>query len=152
RYEVGMISEYPRDFKTLAGALFRKAMPGETDPVLTQWETKHDGLYATNGAVLAVIRKSSPSRTDPDLFIFGLPAAFRGYYPGYANALETQKDRFTWAILKAHTINKGGYVQLQSNNPFNRPEINFKYFDEGTDTGGDDLEAVVQGILFVQRF
>ena len=152
RYEVGMISEYPRDFKTLAGALFRKPRAGESDPVLTQWETQHDGLYATNGGVVSVIRKSSPSRTDPDLFIFGLPAAFKGYFPGYANALEAQKDRFTWAILKAHTINKGGYVQLKSTNPFERPEINFQYFDEGTDTGGDDLEAVVQGILFVRRF
>jgi choline dehydrogenase len=152
RYEVGMISEYPHDFKTLGTALFRKPAPGEDDPALDEYLARHDGLYATNGAIVAVIRKSTSSRTDPDLFIFGLPATFKGYYPGYADALEIQKNRFTWAILKAHTVNKGGYVRLRSTSPFERPEINFKYFDEGTDAGGDDLESVVQGVLFVQRF
>ena len=46
------------------------------------------GIYATNGAVLAIIRRSSPDKDDPDLFIFGLPASFKGYFPGYADALE----------------------------------------------------------------
>jgi choline dehydrogenase len=152
RYEVGLISEYPHDFKTLEGSLFRKPKPGEVDPSLDEWKANHDGLYATNGGIVAIIRKSSLSRTDPDLFIFGLPAAFRGYFPGYDKALEAQPDRFTWAILKAHTKNKGGFVKLRSTDPFAIPEINFKYFDEGTDKGGDDLEAVIQGVLFAQRF
>ena len=152
RYEVGLISDYPHDFKTLEGSLFRKPAAGEKDPVLDEWKEHHDGLYATNGGIVAIIRKSSFSRIDPDLFIFGLPAAFKGYFPGYADTLEAQKNRFTWAILKAHTINKGGYVRLRSKDPYTRPEINFKYFDEGTDQGGDDLEAVVQGVLFVRRF
>ena len=152
RYEVGLISEYPHDFKTLEGSLFRKPAAGEDDVALDEWKANHDGLYATNGGIVSIIRKSSPSRTDPDLFIFGLPAAFRGYFPGYANTLEAHQNRFTWAILKAHTINKGGYVRLRSKDPFAQPEINFKYFDEGTDKGGDDLEAVVQGVLFVRRF
>jgi choline dehydrogenase len=32
-----------------------------------------------------------------------------------------------------------------------RPEINFKYFDEGSDPGGDDLAAMVEGVDFVRR-
>jgi choline dehydrogenase len=86
----------------------------------------------------------------PDLFVFGLPAAFRGYYPGYSQELERHKDRFTWAILKAHTRNQGGTVRLRSADPRDAPEINFHYFEEGSDSSGEDLDAVVSGIEFVR--
>jgi choline dehydrogenase len=152
RYELGFISEFPRDFKILGNYLFRKPRDGETDAALDRWEQHQDGLYATNGAIISVIRRSSPSLPNPDLFIFGLPASFKGYFPGYADRLEEQRNRFTWAILKGHTQNKGGYVQLRSPHPFDRPEINFKYFDEGTDEGGCDLQAMMEGIKFVRKF
>jgi choline dehydrogenase len=153
RYEVGLISEVPRNFTTLMNALFRMPRPGEHDPTFDRWKDHHDGLYATNGAVLSIIRKSSPSAAaPPDLFIFGLPASFHGYFPGYDEVLEAQQNRFTWAILKAHTKNQGGSVRLATGNPYDRPKINFAYFDEGTDKGGDDLNAVVEGISFVRRF
>jgi choline dehydrogenase len=151
RYEVGFISEFPANFKILGNNRFRKPEGTEPDDAaLAEWNAHKTGLYAINGAVIAVIRKSSPGREDPDLFIFGLPAAFKGYYPGYASRLEDEHNRFTWAILKAHTENTGGYVKLRSPDPFVPPEINFKYFDEGTDKGGDDLNAMVAGVNFVR--
>ncbi|APW59715.1 GMC family oxidoreductase [Paludisphaera borealis] len=153
RYELGFISEAPKNYTILSDYLFREPKPGEKDAALDQWKATHNGLYATNGAVLCVIRKSSHRADEnPDLFIFGLPAAFKGYFPGYADTLEQRRNRFTWAILKGHTRNKGGYVRLKSSDPFERPEINFKYFDEGTDEGGDDLAAMVEGVDFVRRF
>ena len=153
RYEVGIISDAPSNYTILGENRFRKPENGEQpDPALIQWEKDHTGVYSTNGAVISIIRRSSPSLDDPDLFIFGLPAAFKGYYPYYADTLESQHNKFTWAILKAHTKNKGGYVKLRSTDPFTRPEINFKYFEEGTDHGGDDLHAVVEGVNFVHQF
>ena len=58
----------------------------------------------------------------------------------------------TWLALKAHTVNRGGTVRLKSTNPFDRPEINFHYFDEGTDTSGEDLAAVVQSIKLARAW
>jgi choline dehydrogenase-like flavoprotein len=52
--------------------------------------------------------------------------------------------------LKAHTLNRAGTVKLQSADPRIPPEINFHYFDEGSDKDGRDLAAVVDGIRFVR--
>jgi choline dehydrogenase-like flavoprotein len=57
----------------------------------------------------------------------------------------------TWAILKAHTKNTAGEVRLRSADPRERPYVNFRYFDEGTDTQGEDLDSVVEGIKFVRK-
>ena len=54
-------------------------------------------------------------------------------------------------VLKAHTNNTGGTVTLRSDNPGDTPLINFRYFQEGTDTGGEDLKAVVEGVKLVRR-
>jgi choline dehydrogenase len=153
RYEVGVISEMTEDFSILQGLRFRlPAGDEQPDPALEQWLQHKSGIYATNGAVVAIVRRSSPDKSDPDLFIFGLPAAFKGYFPQYADALETAHDEFTWAILKGHTRNKGGTVSLASADPFTRPKVLFRYFDEGTDSEGDDLRSVVEGVKFVRAF
>jgi len=153
RYEVAVISEMTHDFSILQDLRFRLPAEGEEDdPALKQWKHDRGGLYATNGAVVAIVRRSSREKLDPDLFIFGLPAGFKGYYPQYADALENAHNEFTWAILKAHTRNQGGSVKLSSVDPLDRPTIDFHYFDEGTDHQADDLHAVVEGVKFVRAF
>ncbi|HVG61473.1 MAG TPA: GMC oxidoreductase [Hyalangium sp.] len=74
----------------------RASEPG--DPAYQLW-LKGQGVYTTNGAVLAVIKKSAPERSDPDLFIFALPGNFHGYYRGYSQDTERTKNYLTWAIL-----------------------------------------------------
>jgi choline dehydrogenase len=39
---------------------------------------------------------------------------------------------------------------LRSADPRETPKINFRYFEEGTDQEGEDLNAVVEGIKFVR--
>ena len=153
RYEVAVISEMRDDFSILTDCRFRMPVEGEEDdPALKQWKQDHGGLVlherSRRGDRPAIVRE----KLDPDLFIFGLPAAFKGYYPQYADALENAHNEFTWAILKAHNRNKGGVVKLASADPLERPQIDFHYFDEGTDTEGDDLRSVVEGVKFVREF
>jgi choline dehydrogenase-like flavoprotein len=112
---------------------------------IREW-LKGRGLYTTNGTTIALVKKSDPSLADPDLLIFGVPGDFRGYRPGYADDAVKRDDVFSWVILKAHTDNKGGTVKLKSANPRDKPEINFRYFEEGTDEDGSDLAAVVKGV------
>jgi choline dehydrogenase len=148
RYEVGVVYEMASDFSLLKGATFDgPVQDGPVDPFFTEWE-QGKGVYCTNGVVLAVIKKSAPSKPNPDLFVFGLPAMFKGYFRGYSDILEQHRNLFTWAVLKAHTENRGGTVKLKSADPFATPDIDFHYFDEGTDASGEDLEAVVEGIEF----
>jgi choline dehydrogenase len=94
------------------------------------------------------VKKSSVSNGDPDLFIFGAPGNFTGYFPGYSKAALADKKHFTWAVLKGHTENRAGTVTLRSTDPRDMPQIDFKYFDEGTGGGAAerDLTAVAEGV------
>ena len=151
RYEVGIVSQLAQPLALLKGATFEAPTPGDPpDPLFLEWE-KGTGVYTTNGATIAITKRSSPSKVDPDLFIFGLPTYFKGYYPGYSQALRHYQDIFTWAILKAHTKNTAGQVRLRSADPRDTPLIDFHYFSEGNDTAGEDLEAVVAGVKFVRQ-
>jgi choline dehydrogenase len=150
RYEVGVVNEMNQPFSLLDGSTFRAPEPGDPhDPQFTQW-LAGKGVYTTNGAVLAAVLRSAPNRAEPDLFVFALAGNFYGYFPGYSKIITEGHKYFTWAILKAHTNNTGGRVALRSNNPRDVPDINFHYFDEGTDTAGEDLESVINGVEFVR--
>jgi choline dehydrogenase len=146
RYEVSVVSRMRRGFSLLRGNRCRPPGPGEApDPAFREWQSGN-GIYATNGALAGIIRRSRRELSAPDLFIFGTLARFEGYYPGYSAELDQQHDYFTWAVLKAHTANRAGEVLLRSSDPREPPHIVFRYFDEGTDTEGGDLEAVVDGV------
>jgi choline dehydrogenase len=146
RYEVGVVSRMRAEFSLLRGLTFRPPRPGDApDPGYVDWLNKR-GVYTTNGALLGIVRRSRPELVSPDLFLFGLPARFTGYYPGYSQDLGQSTDVFTWAVLKAHTVNRAGSVLLRSADPCDPPDIRFRYFDEGDDRAGEDLDAVVTGI------
>jgi choline dehydrogenase len=151
RYEVGIVSKLNMPFELLKDASFTAPSNGAApDPAFADWE-QGKGVYTTNGAAIAVTKRSSPEKPDPDLFIFGLPSDFKGYYPGYSGALKRYKDMFTWAVLKAHTRNTAGEVKLRSDDPRDTPGIHFHYFSESNHTQGDDLRSVVEGVKFVRE-
>jgi choline dehydrogenase len=150
RYEIGVTTEMRANFQLLQGLTFRPPKPGETpDAAFSQWQ-RGTGIYATNGVAFGVVKRSSSEQVNPDLFIFGLPGYFAGYFPGYSRLFERKPNHFTWVILKAHTRNRGGTVTLRSADPTDVPEINFHYFGEGTDVEGADLRAVVDGVRFAR--
>lgn len=147
RYEVGVVNRMSFDpWEVLKGARFA---PG--DPQYSQWKQSRKGVYTTNGAVAAIIKRSVPDRPLPDLFCFALLGKFRGYFPGYSALFAEHLNYLTWAILKAHTNNTAGTVTLRSSDPRDPPHINFRYFDEGNDSNGEDLQSVVEGIKFVRQ-
>jgi choline dehydrogenase len=151
RYEVGVISQMSKPFALLKGATFKVPSDGDSlDPAFLDWKMGK-GVYTTNGAAIAVTKRSDPAKVDPDLFIFGLPSYFKGYYPGYSGALQHYQDMFTWAILKAHTQNTAGQVKLRSPDPRDTPSIHFHYFSEGNDTAKDDLRSVLAGVKFARE-
>jgi choline dehydrogenase len=133
-------------WNVLEGAKYAKG-----DPQYEQWEKHREGVYTTNGAVLAVIKRSVEARQLPDLFCFALLGLFRGYFPGYSKLLAENLNYLTWAVLKAHTNNTAGEVVLKSSDPLDTPHINFRYFEEGNDTSGEDLQSVVEGVKFVRQ-
>jgi choline dehydrogenase len=58
-------------------------------------------------------------------------------------------------VLKGHTRNRAGQVNLKSANPREATEINFRYFDDAPGVPAEhwqeDLESVREGVEFVRR-
>jgi len=146
RYEVAVVNRKEQPWDMLRGATF-----SETDAQYGQWKANRRGIYTTNGVPLCVIARSTGAQPSPDLFCYALLADFRGYKPGYSDAVRQHPNYLTWVVLKGHTNNTAGEVTLASRDPRARPLINFNYFEEGTDASGDDLTAVVNGVSLVRR-
>ena len=146
RYEVGVVNRMRDQWEVLNGATFALG-----DPQYEEWASKRSGVYTTNGAVLGVIKKSSDQQPVPDLLCFALLGYFKGYVPGYSAWFAQKLNYLTWAVLKGHTVNRAGEVTLRSRDPLDMPNVNFHYFQEGTNgEANQDLDAVVDGVRFVR--
>jgi choline dehydrogenase len=144
RLEVGVVHQTYEDFDILKNADFEP-----TDREFADWRNGH-GLYATNGVLTAMLKRSNLGQPNPDLFVFGIPAHFSGYKPDYSK-WGLEKNYFSWVILKGHTKNRAGLVQLKSRDPRDPPIINLNYFYPGTPDVGEDAHAVAAGIEFVRK-
>jgi choline dehydrogenase-like flavoprotein len=146
RYEVPVVNRMKQRWEMLEGATFTTK-----DRQYRDWATRRRGIYTSNGALVSVVQRSTVGKPVPDLFCYALLADFRGYQLRYSEAIRTRHDYLTWVVLKAHTNNRGGVVTITSPDPRARPTIEFRYFEEGTDPSGDDLQSVVEGIRLVRR-
>ncbi|PHH80534.1 hypothetical protein CDD80_1046 [Ophiocordyceps camponoti-rufipedis] len=103
----------------------------------------------------AVMKKSSLAEENtPDLLIAGTTFSFTGYFPGYSSyAKQDPNNKWTWVVLRAHTRNHAGTVQLRSNDPRDVPLINFNYFGYGTNQqhqGDKDAKALQEGLKWAR--
>lgn len=147
RYEVAVVNRmnFPA-WHALEGATFTR-----DDPQYQKWAADRSGVYASNGAILSVVARSTPWTPVPDLFLYALLGRFEGYFPGYSSLLAQNPNSLTWVVLKAHTNNTAGQVTLRSTDPRVPPAISFRYFDDGNDVSGDDLAGVSHGIRLARR-
>ncbi|KAL2204585.1 choline dehydrogenase [Sarocladium strictum] len=151
-YEISVQGNAPQDFPALDGCTF--AIHTDEDPCLDRWNTPVDGdrgIYSSPGPAAAMFYQSSTTEKDDfDIFAFGGPINFRGYFPGYAVNATIEHDWFTWAILKAHPRNTAGSVTLRSADPFDMPDIVYNYFDTGNGDYNADIKAMTEAIALVR--
>jgi choline dehydrogenase-like flavoprotein len=147
RYEVSVMNRmnFPT-WKPLEGATYTS-----TDPQYKDWSEYDDTVYNSNGAILSVIARSGPNAFSPDLFLYAILGRFEGYAQEYSSLPAKNPNCLSWVVLKAHTVNTAGQVTLRSTDPRDRPIINFRYFEEGNDALGHDLQAVVAGIRLARK-
>ena len=144
RYEVAVVTELKQPITLFAGC-----GTGATDPCLIDW-AQNKGIYTTTALSVSGFVKSSPDQPVRNLVLNENYGNFHGYYPGYELTVGVPTNQ-TWLLLKAHNKNRAGTVTLRSADPRDTPAINFHYFEEGTDAAGDDLRAVVDGVLLARR-
>ena len=154
RYELSVVRKFERAFALTQKCSFDGS---ETDPCMKDYLKNPQGsAYGTNGVLFGIKLKSSSDLKEPDLFVFGAPARFEGYEPGFAQKATQEPRYFTWAVLKAYSNNRSGSVSLSSSSPFDPPKIEFRYFNDRknktTDSEGaaHDLKAVETGVRYAR--
>lgn len=146
-YEINVQGKAPSDFSSLDGCTFTgddqdKCLKRFNNPILG-----NRGIYSSPGVGAAMFHKSSVAENDNfDLFVFGGPINFRGYFPEYSVNATADHDWFTWAILKAHPRNTAGTIKLRSADPLDTPEITYNYFDTGVGDYEKDLTALEEAV------
>ncbi len=133
RYEIGVVNRMAQPWRVLDGARFRHATTGCS----ANGRVDRTGMYVSNGAALAVSLRSQPRSAGAGPVLHGAAGEIRGIFPRlFARSSPTHHDYLTWAVLKAHTNNRAGEVTLRSADPRDTPLVNFRYFEEGSDTRG----------------
>ncbi|KAJ4855949.1 GMC oxidoreductase domain-containing protein [Trichoderma breve] len=128
RYEVTVVQESTQNFTVFNGCTLLQT---PDDPCLLQWENNHTspGIYSSNGIVFGIPMKSSVASPDTaDLLMAGLPANFRGYFPGYSKIAFADAQHFAILVLKAHNRNYAG-----------------------TNGGDEDVQAVYDGVKLIRE-
>lgn len=148
RYEIPLITEMEEPFKVNEMATYSD--DPENDSFLNSWLKDRKGPYNSMGSPLMYLKKSFPEKLNPDLIIFAKSVRFQGFFPNWFWTFRPILNQFTWTVLKAHTNNRKGVVELKSSNPREAPYINFHYFDEGTDDNGEDLNDITEGFKFAR--
>ena len=147
RNELSVVTEFEQALDIAKSCTFGKS----NDPCMAEYRS--DSLhrtYASNGVVAGIKRRYSKGSAHPEMFLFGSPARFDGYRPGFHTRAVERPNYFTWAVLRGYNSQNTGYVRLRSANPTHSPEINFRYFDDGA--GGErDLDALVEGITLARQ-
>ncbi|KAJ5601101.1 hypothetical protein N7510_010635 [Penicillium lagena] len=147
-YEIVVQGSVPENFTLLDGCTFTSK--DSTDPCLQRWENPvlgNRGTYASDGFASTMFFKSSATADENwDVFVFGGPVNFRGYFPGYSINITAHHDVWSWAILKSHPRNTAGKVSLRSADPLDLPHIVFNYFDTGSGDYSADLEALYEAV------
>ncbi|KAI1101710.1 choline dehydrogenase [Jackrogersella minutella] len=154
RYEIGVSAAAPRNFTLYGDCTF---ITSTDDPCYAAWAessnaTLDHGPYATNGIAMGLFARSSVAGAAHDLWAGGVPGLFQGYFPGMSRTVVTpaEKNYFTWLVLKAHSRNDIGTVNLTSADPRDTPDITFRSFGEGDASkqadASLDLTAAVEGM------
>lgn len=148
RLETGVVVKLPFEPDIYKGCTWG----AEGDPCRVELESgAPDAAYRSRLIrQMYMVKRSSPDREVPNLVTFGFTGRFRGYYHP-TRVPPSGKDEFTWFTLSGHRRNTAGAVTLKSSSPRDTPEINFNNFEDGTDTAGEDLEALLRGVKMARK-
>ncbi|CAI4215910.1 unnamed protein product [Parascedosporium putredinis] len=115
-YEISVQGRAPANFSALDDCTF--SLYTDEDPCLDRWNNPilgDHGIYSSSGLAATMFYKSNASDNgDFDIFAFGGPVNFRGYFPKYAVNATVEHDWFSWAILKAHPRNTAGTAMYEA--------------------------------------
>lgn len=158
-YEIGVIARAAVNFTqelpvcTYGDIMAKDGTLIAADPCLELWR-QGKGPYARGLTDALMYKTKHAALNERDLFMWGEPFAFRGFWPEGANqgAWGSSVDppsTFGFSMAKMHPSNRAGTVTLRSADPRERPEIQFRFFEDAD--AEKDLDAMVEGIELGRR-
>ncbi|RKU46411.1 hypothetical protein DL546_005646 [Coniochaeta pulveracea] len=121
------------------------------DPCVAAWQNG-TGPYARSGINTNAFMLKSNHTPDGelDLLLFAIPFPFRGYWRADANVTIPPDPPTVFDLSMVHikAQNRAGELKLRSNNPRDTPDINFHFFEEGSET---DLGAMADAVAWGRR-
>ncbi|XP_014554467.1 hypothetical protein COCVIDRAFT_104929 [Bipolaris victoriae FI3] len=121
------------------------------DPCVDLWY-KGEGPYARGGVNSNAFLLKTPHAVEGerDMFMFGFPGSVFGGFAPDTNQNQTgvPPTTFSWSTVKIHPQNTAGYIQIQSADPTEPPEVNLNYFATGAET---DMGAILDTLAFVRK-
>ncbi|KAG6854501.1 hypothetical protein C0991_006103 [Blastosporella zonata] len=140
--EVSVIWYLKQNYTLFNGCTFLS--DPKKDPCLQDWiDSDHKNLYAFTTTIDAIITKSTPNRTDPDVMTYFTPAFFPGFFKGAPQQLADTHNALSAIVLKAHPSSRGT-VRLTGSHPQDRLEIEKFHFQ--APGGYDDIAALRNGV------
>ncbi|XXH01926.1 hypothetical protein Hte_008288 [Hypoxylon texense] len=91
--------------------------------------------------------KTSASEGNRDIFLWPLNSGFEGFWPGYPDNYGPNVLTTPFVHMDPRSSN-GGSVTLRSADPLEPPEINFRFFGNGSE---EDLQAMLEAVKFAQK-
>ncbi|KAI1407310.1 GMC oxidoreductase [Hypoxylon sp. FL1857] len=91
--------------------------------------------------------KTSASEGNRDIFLWPLNSGFEGFWPGYPDNYGPNVLTIPFVHMDPRSSN-AGVVTLRSADPFEPPEINFRFFEKDSDK---DLQAMIEAVKFAQK-
>ncbi|KAI1378095.1 GMC oxidoreductase [Hypoxylon crocopeplum] len=91
--------------------------------------------------------KTPASEGNRDIFLWPLNSGFEGFWPGYPDDYGSKVLTIPFVHMDPRSSN-GGSVTLRSANPFEPPEINFRFFEKDSDK---DLQAMLEAVKFAHN-
>ena len=89
RYEVGVVNRMNmKAWEVYDGATF-----GAGDPQFAEWSGRRTGVYATNGSVLTLFKRSAPDVPLPGPVLYGAARQFPGLLPGLFRRVREGSER-----------------------------------------------------------
>ena len=137
RYEIGVVNRMAKPWRVLDGADFTRG-----DRLFGEWSRhrdRHVCLERRRACGIAAV--AAASAACPTCSAWRCWRSSGATSPAIRAIIAEHHDYLTWAVLKAHTNNRAGEVTLRSADPRDTPLVNFRYFDEGSDAAGDDLQG-----------
>ncbi|KAL1914493.1 uncharacterized protein VTP21DRAFT_8207 [Calcarisporiella thermophila] len=116
--------------------------PSMEDECFKEYTKTRKGSYAFNGIVSLLLHKSSSELEVPDYAVYTSFGKFYKFYTGWSKVVYDDINTFSRVFLKAYP-KLNGTVQLRTNDPYDMPYINFKYFEtEGEKDIGDVINLI----------